>query len=359
MPRRVNVLTVVVAYNAYRAGFFPRCLHAIEQLRLRNEELEINHQILVVDNTSADGTRDRLRKEFPHLELHISQENLGYAGGNNVGFEKALAYGADFVAVITQDVLVEDTWLLESVTAMLADEQIGIVQPLLLLWPEQGLINSTGNATHMLGYGYARDYRLPRDQGPKQAIMDIPYASGAVILLRAKALRDVGFFDDEMWMYNEDQDLGWRMWLANYRNVMATRAIAYHQYEFSRSISKVYFMDRNRIIVLLQNYHWLTWLFIWPAFVINEIATFFLAWSGGWWREKLRVWRYFLRRGSWRLIWRKRRLRQKSRVRKEREIFSMFTGKILFQDVQSPLITYVANPVLNVYKRLVQLIMFW
>ncbi len=355
----VNVLTVVVAYNAYQAGFFPRCLHAIKGLKLSNEALTINHQILVVDNASSDGTRDRLRRDFPELEVYFSQENLGYAGGNNIGFEKAFAYQADFIGVVTQDVLVEDTWLLESVAAAKQDERIGVVQPLLLLWPQSDLVNSSGNAIHFLGYGYAGDYRKPRSEVSVGALVDIPYASGACILFRASALQKVGGFDEEMWMYNEDEDLGWRLWLAGFRNVMAPRAIAYHQYEFSRSISKVYFMDRNRILVMAQNYHWLTWLAILPVFLMNEIASFFLAAHGGWWREKLRVWRYFFRPKSWETLWRKRRLRQSNRGCPERDIFARFTGKILFQDLQSPLITNVANPILHAYFRLLRAIMFW
>lgn len=357
--RRVNVLTVVVAYNAYNAGFFPRCLHALLKLKLKNEALDIQHQIFIVDNASSDGTRERLRREFPQLELHVSQENTGYAGGNNIGFEKALAYQADFVSVVTQDVLVEDTWLLESVAAALTDDRIGVVQPLLLLWPQNDLVNSTGNAIHFLGYGYAGNYRMPKSAVPNTGLVDIPYASGACLLLRASALRDVGYFDEEMWMYNEDEDLGWRLWLGGYRNVMASRALAYHQYEFSRSISKIYFMDRNRILVMAQNYHWLTWLVIAPVFLMNEIATFFLAAHGGWWREKIRVWRYFGRPASWNVLWRKRKLRQANRRCKERDIFRRFTGKILFQDISSPLIEKVANPVLHLYFTLVKAIMFW
>lgn len=359
MRQRVKVMTVVVAYNPYRAEFFPRCLQALKALQLTSETLEIQHQILVVDNASSDDTRLRVRREFPHVEMYASQENLGYAGGNNIGFEKALAYQADFVGVVTQDVVVDEQWLLQSVEAALSDSRVGLVQPLLLLWPQKDLVNSIGNATHILGYGYARAYREPVVSLNSRETQPVPYASGACLLLSAKALREVGGFDEEMWMYNEDQDLGWRMWLMGYKNVMAPQSKAYHQYEFSRSISKVYFMDRNRLLVVLQNYHWASLLLLAPGLLINEAATFVLAVAGGWWREKIRVWRYFLRRNSWRKIREKRRLRQSQRTVKDKEIIAMFTGKILFQDIRNTVIDRVANPVLHLYWRFMRFVVFW
>ena len=83
-------------------------------------------------------------------------------------------------------------------------------------------------------------------------------------------LKEVGLFDEEMWMYNEDQDLGWRVWLAGYKCVLAWDAVIYHKYEFSRSISKYYWMDRNRNLSIFKNYHFLTLILIFPAWLAME-----------------------------------------------------------------------------------------
>ncbi|MBI4121903.1 MAG: glycosyltransferase family 2 protein [Parcubacteria group bacterium] len=357
--KRVKVMTVVVAYNAYKGAFFPRCLEALQAISLSDAHYDIDHQIVVVDNASSDQTYDRVRKAFPYIETVFSADNLGYAGGNNLGMERALSRQADYVAVVTQDVTVDPDWLLHAVAAAETDGRIGVVQPLLLLWPDQSKVNSVGNAIHFLGYGYAGGYGLPRSAVADRGVRDIPYASGAVILLKARALRDVGLFDDEMWMYNEDQDLGWRMNLAGYRNVLAPQSTACHQYEFSRSISKIYFMDRNRLLVILQNYHWGTLLLLAPWLLANELATFVLALVGGWGKEKLRVWRYFLRRPSWRQLSAKRRQRQKNRIVPDRVILARFTGKILFQDIQSPIVTRFANPVLGFAWAVLRRLIIW
>lgn len=354
-----KVVTVVVTYNAFSGGFFPKCLGHLRLVELENEDLSLEHEVIVVDSNSKDETPQLIKDTFPEVRLIASPENIGYAGGNNVGIREALKGGADYVAVVTQDVYVSPDWLLQAVAAAETEPSIGAVQPLLLLWPESELINSTGNQIHFLGYGFAGDYKLPREEYRSSQLSDIPYFSGAIVLLSCKALREVGDFDEEMWMYNEDQDLGWRMWLHGYRNVLAPLSTAHHQYEFRRSIAKLYYMDRNRLLAVFQNYHWLTLFLIMPALLINELAGLLLALKGGWAKEKLKVWLYFLKVGSWNKLGEKRRLRQQTRAVSDRAIVQRFTGRILFQDFLSPLIKYVANPVLGLYWAIVSRLIIW
>lgn len=356
--KTVKVVSVLVAYNPYRYGFFPACLNDLGQTVVKNERYEIDHDIIVVDNASADDTEALVRAQFPQMETIQTGKNLGYAGGNNVGIKEALKRGADYIAVVTQDVFVQPNWLLALVEAAETYPGIGAVQPLILLAQKRDKINSIGNATHFLGYGYAQGYGLSLDEYTA-GNRPVAYPSGACLLFSARALADVGLFDEEMWMYNEDQDLGWRLWLGGYKQILAPQSKVYHQYEFGRSISKMYYMDRNRLLVVLQNYHWATLLLVLPALLLNELASLGFALVGGWWREKLAVWKYFLRRKNWRLLLEKRRLRQGSRVAKERTIISMFTGRILFQDVRNPLVLYVGNPLLALYWAIVRRCVFW
>lgn len=357
--KRVKVVSVIVSYNPYRYGFFPACLQDVTQTALQNDTLQIDHEIIVVDNASTDDAPALVKQHFPGVHLIETGSNLGYAGGNNVGIKEALKRGAEYVAIVTQDVFVQPDWLLQLVSTAQTYPGIGAVQPLILLAQQREKINSIGNKIHFLGYGYADGYGLHRAEMMGMGIRPVAYASGACLLLSARAIADIGTFDEEMWMYNEDQDLGWRMWLGGYKQVLAPKSIVYHQYEFSRSITKMYYMDRNRLIVVLQNYHWATLLLVAPALFLNELASLAFALSGGWWREKLAVWRYFLQAKHWRLLLQKRRQRQQSRVASERSVVTAFTGKILFQDVRNPLVLYVGNPLLALYWGVVRRVIFW
>ena len=63
--------------------------------------------ILLIDNASPDGSGDRLHARLPDVPYLQTGSNLGYAGGNNRGFERALAEGADYVVVLNYDTVVD------------------------------------------------------------------------------------------------------------------------------------------------------------------------------------------------------------------------------------------------------------
>lgn len=356
--KTVKAITTVVTYNPYKSGFFPTCIEKLLDSSLSDDYINIDHSIIIVDNSPDEAVSDRIERDFPGVQVYKPETNTGYAEGNNIGLQKAIRKGAEYAAVVTQDVYVERNWLLNSVKAIELDQQIAVVQPLLLLENKPGLINSTGNHIHFLGYGYAGDYLLPEEQAPKIQ-QDIAYFSGAAVVFQVGALQETGLFDEEMWMYNEDQDLGWRFWLKGYRNVMDPAAKAYHHYEFAVRKSRIYYMDRNRVLVILQNYHWASLLILSPVILLNELGSLILAWRGEWLKEKLAVWKYFLRLKSWKLISRKRRLRQQGRSQREREVVKRFTGKILFQDVMNPFVQYIANPLLNLYWQIAKILIIW
>lgn len=359
--KKVKITTVVVTYNAYKGSFMPTCLDRLLAMQLENEQFLIDHSIIVVDSHSPDHTADKVKQNYADkVRLIASDQNLGYAGGNNVGFEIAIGQDSpNYLAVVTQDVYVQPDWLLQALKVAENDATIGIVQPLILLSHKPGLINTTGNITHFLGYGYAGNYLKPLDQYHNSEVKDVIYSSGAAFLMNANAYKEVGGFDEEMWMYNEDQDLSWRMWLYGYRSALAPKSRVYHLYEFSRSIQKMYWMDRNRLMNVFLNYHWATIFLILPVLLLNELAGLGFSLVGGWYKQKLQTWMYYLSARSWKLIYIKRRKRQKERKMAERIIIKNFTGRINFQDVENPVVTYIGNPLLSLYWFIIKSIIFW
>ena len=167
------------------------------------------------------------------------------------------------------------------------------------------------------------------------------------MLVRNSLYQHLGLFDDRFFMYHEDMDLCWRARMHGWRIVLAGRSVVYHKYSFSKSITKYYFMERNRCITLLQNYHILTLILIAPFLLLMEIGLLFQSFRTGWWREKLRVYRYFFSPYVWRDILRKRKEVQSSRAIGDKEATRLFTGRIWYQEINSPLLTYVANPLFS------------
>lgn len=273
---------VVLAWNAER--HLDACLGSLSRL----DAAGLEAATLVVDNGSSDGTAALVRARFPGVELLQTGHNLGFAGGNDAGMALALERGADWVYLLNPDTDVDPRFLAEAVAVGEADPSTAAVQSLLLLHPERDLVNTAGNQIHFLGFGHCGAFRAPRatvDEAPAE----IPFASGAAVLYRAEALRQVGLLDEALFLYQEDQDLGLRLRLAGWRARLAPRSLVWHHYEFSRNREKYFWLERNRYLVLWKNLTLRSLLVLAPALLLSEVAMLGLAAAGGWLGQKLRA----------------------------------------------------------------------
>jgi GT2 family glycosyltransferase len=229
-----------------------------------------------------------------------------------------------------------------------SDASIGAVQSLVRLWKTPEKINATGGMVHFLGFGFVRDNGRTMTQEDVAPLDggDIAYASGAAVLYRSSVLREVGLLDPYYFMYHEDLELGWRIRLAGYRNVLAARSVAEHNYEFKRSVQKFFWMERNRWIVHLGLLRPWSMVVLLPWMLGLEMALLLFAIKGGWIREKLLVYRDLLRPATWKHVRAKRRTIAALRRVQDREIVRHWTARIAHQEVANPIVEYVANPML-------------
>lgn len=356
-----KVAIVIVNYNGkkYLEPLF-NSLHSISYPKDRMK-------IFIVDNNSTDDSKNWLKQNLEQIILIENEKNEGFTGGNNIGIAKAIEWGTDYVYLLNQDTEVDPDFLFNIVQLAETNEKIGSAQSFIKLHPEVDQVNTIGNSIHFLGFGFCESYKEGIEKTLREieywkkhdSSLNIAYGSGAGVLYRISALKETGLFDRDLFLYHEDLDLGWRLRLFGYQNVLVPDSIIYHKYEFSRSIQKYYWMERNRFIVMFQNYKILTLLLILPGLVLMEMGLLFFSFIRGWWREKLKVYKYFLNIKNWKNILQKRERRQGERRVSDKEILKYFVGKIEFQDIKNPLLTYVANPLLDIYWKIVKKIVVW
>jgi len=383
-----KVAIVLVNYKDYAEKYLADCIDSIRQQDFSGEI-----KVFIVDNETSEESYEYLKnvltthnKEIPQTpfikgaewEIIRNKTNDGFAKGNNDAMKQALEQGFDYIVLFNIDTVVEkncvsemvkvaENKILDSPPAFAGakgrgnDElEIGAVQARIMLWPDKDKINSLGNVTHFLGFGYSEGYgrELSSEYSELSSLKEICYPSGAAVLFKAEVLKQVGLFDEEMWMYNEDQDLGWRIWLAGFRCVLAPQAVVYHKYEFNRSIKKYYWMDRNRIITMLKNYHWATIALIVPACLLMEIGLLFFSTQNGWFKEKMNVYKYFLSIKNWQYILRVRKQVQTTRKVKDKDIVRLFSGKIWYQEIGDNSLK-IANLFFNAYLHIVKVLIRW
>lgn len=317
-----QVAIVVVTYDSAR--HVDACFGSLVAARLAGA------QVIAVDNRSTDGTPTLVRERFPWVTVVETGANLGFAGGNDVGIRRALGTGSKWVYLLNPDTDVDPGFLEEALAVGEADPLTAAVQSLLLLHPDRDRVNTAGNAIHFLGFGYCGAYGAPR-----ASVADVPreiaFASGAAVLLRADALREVGAFDERLFMYQEDQDLGIRLRLAGWRARLAPRSLVWHHYAFSRNPKKYFYLERNRYIVLAKALRVRSLLLLAPFLLAADLALLALAAAHGWLPEKLKACRELLSRATRDHVRAERARIQASRVVSDRELACWFTPDLEFE----------------------------
>src|SRR4051812_6502988 len=142
-----------------------------------------------------------VRKSFPGVKLIQLRQNRGFTGGNLAGFEEA---GGEFIALINNDARVDERWLANLLQPMLDDCRVGICASK-LVFAGTGQINSAGDGLTTGGVGLNRGLnRSPKDFEKPDLVFG---ACGAAVLYRRKMLNEIGFLDDDFFLYDEDTDL--------------------------------------------------------------------------------------------------------------------------------------------------------
>jgi GT2 family glycosyltransferase len=336
---------VAVIYLCYNTRHYLDDVFAsVKQLNYPKEKLEI----IAVDNDSQDGSPEWFRQQ-KGITFMPSGSNLGFAEGNNLGMNHAILDGCKYVYLLNGDAKLDQDAIMEAVELAESNKKIGAVQSRIMLWKTPNVVNVTGGMVNFLGFGFARDNGRRWEEVKKEVTdgEEIAYASGAAVLFRSSVLKNVGLLESFYFMYHEDLELGWRIRLAGYKNVLSTKSIAFHDYEFRRSIKKFYWMERNRVLVHFSHLKWSTLALLAPIMLASELGLLMFAFRGGWLKEKVLVWFNLLSPSVWKHVRTKRKESTLLRTVSDKEIVRHWTAKIDHQETQSPIVDKLINPTLS------------
>jgi GT2 family glycosyltransferase len=181
-------------------------------------------QIVVIDNGSTDDSVRYIRQRFAKIEIIQLQQNSGFAGGCNVGIRHAFRLGFQYVWLLNNDTKVAPSTLREMVEVAEADPRIGAVGS--VIYDMSGpphRIQVWGGGRVNLWFG--RSSHCREEVSPDK----LDYLTGASLLLRRKALEDIGLLDEGFFMYWEDADLCFRLKSAGWKLAVARESRIWHK----------------------------------------------------------------------------------------------------------------------------------
>ncbi len=228
-------------------------------------------EVLVVDNASTDGSAEEIESSFgERVRLVRSGRNLGFGAGNNLGIRQARGR---YVVLLNNDAVAAPGLVRELVAAAEKDPKIGMVAAKVLQYAERNVIDTVGHLLYPDGLNRGRG-RLELDRGQYDGCPSALFPSGSAALYTRRMLDDVGLFEERLFLYGDDAELGLRGRVAGWTCAFAPRAVAYHHY--SRSVGpysglKAFHVERNRVLVLARVFPF-SLIVVSPLFTLHRLA---------------------------------------------------------------------------------------
>jgi GT2 family glycosyltransferase len=216
-----SVAIILVNWNGF--DFTKACLESLGKVDYPD------FRVILVDNASQNQEGSRLKKAFPEIILIENQDNLGFAGGNNVGIRHALNLGFSHVLLLNNDTEVEPDFLGEMMRKINQNPRLGVIQPLILflndpkkIWSAGGKwIPTLGRAITLGDRDPISAYRFKKSE--------LDWASGCCMLISRDTLLKVGLLNEQYFTYFEDVEWSLRFRKAGFGIALAEKAVIYHE----------------------------------------------------------------------------------------------------------------------------------
>ena len=223
----------IVILNYKQKGLIKYSLKSLQSL-----DIALAHEIIVVDNNSADGLEEMIKNEFMRVKFIQSGENKGFAFGNNFGIKAA---SGDYVLILNPDVRLEQGTIEKLYQFMEDHSKAGVAGPKIfnpdgslqytcLRFPDWRLpfFRRTVLGKTKAGLKWTDNYFMT--DWDHQENKEVDWLFGACLMIRKKAISEVGLLDERYFLYMEDLDwcrrfnqAGWQIWY-----VVGAKAIHFH-----------------------------------------------------------------------------------------------------------------------------------
>lgn len=302
--------------------------------------LESNDELIIVDNGFTGGN-ERLATYKDQLKIVNDGLNTGFAGGCNLGATNA---SGEVLVFVNSDAII-DLGALDPLVLAAMEPEIGIACGSLRLAANRNLVNSAGNPMHFTGVTWAGHSGEPASQFAQRRSVTV--ATGGFFAVSQLMWTRLEGFHEEYFAYHEDADLSLRTHLMGKDVVYIPEAVAVHDYEFARNPSKLYLIERNRLMLVFSDYPARVRRAVLPAILLTEPLFLILSLMQGWSRQKLQAW-IWLARNRNRII-QLRQLANRTQVISDRQFAELLTNRIDPPMVDAPPGMSILNAFFRIY----------
>lgn len=228
--------------------------------RSLSEQTYSDFKILLIDNNSADDSVGFVKKHYPEVEVIVNAENYGFAKAVNIGINRFLDSGTDFILLLNNDIECHIDFVSEMMKGFVSDDT-GSVACKMLNYYNRSIIDSSGDFYRSKGSPYSRGHS-EIDKGQYDNPEYIFGACAGAALYKAEVFKKIGLFDEDFFAYFEDVDLNLRMKLVGYKCWYNPKAVCWHkrgETTKSRIGYETMLCEKNLIAIRIKNYPMSLW----------------------------------------------------------------------------------------------------
>jgi GT2 family glycosyltransferase len=245
-------LISVIVVNWNRRDLLRCCLES-----LANQENAPPYEVIVVDNGSSDGSISLLEGlgaaiRFP-LGIIRNGENRGFCAANNQGIERARG---EWIALLNNDAEARPGWLSTMYRVVRERPGYGMVACKILVYEDPRKIDKAGHLIYLDGQNRGRGSGQI-DQGQFDRVEDALWPDGCAAMYRTSMLREIGGFDEDLFAYADDAELGLRARIAGWKCVYAPDAVVLHHRGSTLGLfssRRLELIERNRILLAVRHF---------------------------------------------------------------------------------------------------------
>lgn len=216
-------------------------------------------EVIVVDNASKEDPTVRIHQAFPEVQVIRSEKNLGFAGGNNLGIQKALG---KYIMLLNNDTVVDAGFAEPIVSAFKQYPEVGIVGSKIRFLHSPGVLQYAGSTamnpytltSFAIGWG-------KKDEGQFDTPGYTHLSHGAAMTVSRESIDKAGLMEDAYFLYYEELDWCLQIQKAGFKIWFAPSSLVHHKESMSvgkASPLQEYYKTRNRIFLARRNFKGLT-----------------------------------------------------------------------------------------------------
>jgi GT2 family glycosyltransferase len=256
--RQGAISVVVVNWN--RLHLLRACLQS-----LKCQQVNQPFEVVVVDNGSDDGSPEMVVSEWQQnpllpVKLIRNEDNRGFCAANNQGFAVS---DSEFVALLNNDAEAEPGWLEALARAFTNRPDVGMAASKILVHEDPRRIDKVGHLIYPDGQNRGRGTG-ELDRGQYDRIEEVLWPDGCAAMYRRAMLDEIGGFDEDLFAYGDDAELGLRARIAGWKCLYIPRAVVRHHRGTTlglRSSRRLELIERNRVLLAAKLFPWsLLWL---------------------------------------------------------------------------------------------------